>query len=304
MKCNICGAEFYSGEKECKYCGNELPEVFQTRAESKPAETGKSNAEIHSPDEKISENAERHVFVPKSEKQYCAKCGRPLEGNTGKCIVCEASEVGKYRKDITKENAEEYDMSGSRKRKRKKKGHSIAVFLILFVVMILLFFVSVYFGVELLGGLSKDEEATETPHPPTEIIATSQPKPARTPEPVDTDTNDNSDEASATEPSADRPEDVISYYGGEYLFPSYEKIISENDLDKLERQDIKLILQEIYARYGFTFEDDDLVEYFESQSWYVPTTTDIKEVESKLNKYEKENIEIIEKYQRKKGWRI
>ena len=71
----------------------------------------------------------------------------------------------------------------------------------------------------------------------------------------------------------------------------------------MSRQDIKLIYWEMYARYGYTFDYDDLIEYFEGKSWYVPTTTDSNSVETKFNSIERENKRIIEDYQKQKGWR-
>lgn len=311
MKCNICGAELDGGERICKYCGNELvSQDLQEFTEINQSKEIEENIKTSSEVEKASEDAERRVYVPKSEKQsrYCTKCGRPLDGITNKCVVCEAAEVGRsgYRNNVPEETPEEYDMAGSRNRKRKKKQNKTAVFLIMVVVMIVLFSASFLIFFNLLGGTWGSEEATPTPQSTEEIVATALP--VRTPEVVTdegTETySEKPEKPSVTEPPQDEPEDVISYYGGEYLFPSYEKVISDSELESMERQEIKLILQEIYARYGYTFEDDDLVEYFESQSWYMPTTTDIDEVEDKFNKYEKQNVEKIEAYQREMGWRI
>ena len=92
------------------------------------------------------------------------------------------------------------------------------------------------------------------------------------------------------------------------MYDTDKKIITVSELDKYKnqsngREKIKRIYWEIYARHGYTF-DDDLADYFEtSHSWYMPTTSDKSEVESQFNSYEKENIKIIEDYQRKQGWR-
>ncbi|MEE0410683.1 MAG: YARHG domain-containing protein, partial [Clostridia bacterium] len=59
----------------------------------------------------------------------------------------------------------------------------------------------------------------------------------------------------------------------------------------------------IYARHGYTF-DDDLADYFENNhEWYMPITSDKPKVEAKFNSIEKRNIKIIEEYQKQKGWR-
>ncbi len=306
MKCNICGAELESGERICRYCGNEP--VAQDFAEKADANDVSEQTNPVASVEHTDVDAERRVFVPQSEKRskYCTKCGRPLDGMTNKCVVCEASEVGSigYRKNITKEIPEEYNMAGSRNRKRKKKQNKTVIFFVLLVVMIVLFAASFLIFFNLLGGTWGSEEPTPTPTPQATETLIVNTQPVRTPEVIEDTGKQPTQTPSLTEPPKDEPEEIINYHGGEYLFPSYEKVISEKELESMSRQEIKLVLQEIYARYGYTFDDDDLIEHFESQSWYIPTTSDIDEIEAQFNKYEKENVETIENYQRKMGWRI
>lgn len=215
-------------------------------------------------------------------------------------------------------------MAASKKGKhQKKKDKKKPIkFLLLLIILVVLFLVTALLCFKwadqwLNGGKASEtassgtstevvtatERATEKPE-----IATSRPtqKPTATPSAKATarPTEKPVQKPTVTEPPKDEPESVIDYYGGEYLYPTYEKVITDSELDKLKRNEIKLILQEIYARHGFTFNDDELVEYFESQSWYLPTTTSTEEAEAEFNSYEKQNVEKIEAYQRKMGWRI
>jgi serine/threonine-protein kinase len=49
----------------------------------------------------------------------------------------------------------------------------------------------------------------------------------------------------------------------------------------------------IYARNGRKFQDKNLRAYFNSQRWYTPLYNEIPV--SRLNKYEKANIEFLKK---------
>lgn len=309
MKCNICGAEYFNGESICKYCGNTL---ISAQDRDIPPVSPAANTQ---PSNEQSE--------PK-KLNYCSKCGRPLNKLTGKCDYCIASAQQQIHPEFTYEEQEEEDMAASKKGKhQKKKDKKKPIkFLLLLIILVVLFLVTALLCFKwadkwLNGGKASEtassssstevvtatEQATETPE-----IATSRPTQRPTEKPFVKATARPTEKPvhkpTVTEPPKDEPEDVINYYGGEYLYPTYEKVITNSELDKLERDEIKLILQEIYARHGFTFNDDDLVEYFESQSWYLPTTTSTEEAEAEFNSYEKQNVEKIEAYQRKMGWRI
>ena len=61
---------------------------------------------------------------------------------------------------------------------------------------------------------------------------------------------------------------------------------------------------EIYARHGRLFIDEELQNYFDSCSWYEgyiePEDFDEK---SELSKCERKNAKLILKYEKKKGYR-
>lgn len=313
MKCNICGAEFDIGERVCKYCGNELELSEMQELEY---------YRINNPDvTKTVDKTKQPVPGQREEYKFCTKCGRPLDKVTNKCIVCaEKQAINQvYRQNTAKEKQEENDMADSRKRKhQKKKENKTVKFLIILIVLAVLLVASALIGYEwinkLLNGNSDSSPqtgsdvvtTTSIPVNSPEIVtkAPAEAKERETEKPIATEKPTPVPTPKVTEPPTSNPEEVINYHGGTYLFPSYEEVITRSELQKLNRKTVKLILQEIYARYGYTFEDDDLVEYFESQSWYMPTTTDIDEVEKQFNEYEKENVEIIENYQREQGWRI
>ena len=100
MICNICGGEIPYGETVCKYCGNVVP------ANKKKADDKANTIKIEPIPEKprvshddIDVPADATVYRSNSyiRKRYCNKCGRPLAGETQRCIVCEAKEVGRIQ---------------------------------------------------------------------------------------------------------------------------------------------------------------------------------------------------------------
>ena len=92
---------------------------------------------------------------------------------------------------------------------------------------------------------------------------------------------------------------------GDYLFPSDSQYITQADLAPLTRDEVVLVRNEIYARYGYTFSDPDIRAYFEAQSWYHP----VEGVNAStfntavFNDYERTNLETILAYEREMGWR-
>jgi len=85
------------------------------------------------------------------------------------------------------------------------------------------------------------------------------------------------------------------------------RLVTEEELSSLSPQDRKIMRNEIYARHGMVFREPQLRDYFEKQSWYRPEKIEEtqlaahkQEVDSRLNKFEKENLERIIKFDLKK----
>ncbi|MDD6243019.1 MAG: YARHG domain-containing protein, partial [Roseburia hominis] len=54
---------------------------------------------------------------------------------------------------------------------------------------------------------------------------------------------------------------------------------------------LRLARNEIYARHGYTFQDEELRAYFEAKPWYEATVTDVQDTD--LNEYEIANRDLI-----------
>jgi hypothetical protein len=96
-----------------------------------------------------------------------------------------------------------------------------------------------------------------------------------------------------------------TYFASEYLFPSNTQYISVSDLYDLSKDQVSLVLNEIYARHGCNFNSTNLRDYFNSQDWYYPVEgLNASNFDSSvLNDWEKENVATIVQYQKDQGWR-
>ncbi len=91
---------------------------------------------------------------------------------------------------------------------------------------------------------------------------------------------------------------------GDYIFPdSSINALTKDDLKELDADSCRYARNEIYARHGRMFDDEELQKYFNSKSWYEGTVKPSDFDESVLNQTEKDNIKLITDYEKKKGYR-
>jgi hypothetical protein len=92
---------------------------------------------------------------------------------------------------------------------------------------------------------------------------------------------------------------AITHYDGEYIFPNsgFEKL-TDSDLKGKNSSELLLGRNEIYARHGRKFTNDEIRAYFESCSWYkVSDSYNYDDDAANLNSIEKENVNLIRKYE-------
>jgi hypothetical protein len=63
------------------------------------------------------------------------------------------------------------------------------------------------------------------------------------------------------------------------------------ELKRLTADDIRLVINEIYARHGYIFSDRKMDAYFRSLKWYKPSS---RNVDNKLTPLEKQNITFLQ----------
>lgn len=80
------------------------------------------------------------------------------------------------------------------------------------------------------------------------------------------------------------------------IYPqSSERLLTLNDLTNLNKQDLRIMRNEIFARHGYIFKTADMKQYFNQQNWYKPIYNDVTD---QLSSIEKTNVEFIKSYER------
>lgn len=81
---------------------------------------------------------------------------------------------------------------------------------------------------------------------------------------------------------------------GEYP-QSSTKLLAEKDVENMERDELRIMRNEIYARHGYSFKLPDMREHFNRLDWYMPIATNIK---TQLTETEKKNAALIKRYEK------
>jgi len=84
---------------------------------------------------------------------------------------------------------------------------------------------------------------------------------------------------------------------GKYAFLSIKKI-TEADILNIPQEELRIMRNEIFARYGYQFKDTSLNNYFNNQEWYTKRYSDCN-ITDLLNEVERYNIELIKRYENK-----
>lgn len=100
---------------------------------------------------------------------------------------------------------------------------------------------------------------------------------------------DSNDETTASE------EDLASAL---YLMPdSADRYLEVSDIEGYSRDEIQMIINEIYAKHGREFHTQENIDYFSAQDWYEPVAgKSDEEIANEFNAYEKANVELLCKY--------
>lgn len=82
----------------------------------------------------------------------------------------------------------------------------------------------------------------------------------------------------------------------EYILPESDKRqILETEIADFTDEQRQLAINEIYARHGRLFDNQDIQDYFEQRPWYKGTIEPAEFDEAILNDYEKNNIKLLER---------
>lgn len=121
---------------------------------------------------------------------------------------------------------------------------------------------------------------------------------------MDSSNSKDSDELSDGEHQMESQSSEDGMSVDDYIIPnSSTQLLSFSDLKGLSEEECRLARNEIYARHGRKFSDEELQAYFNSKDWYQGTIEPDDFKESMLNEIETANRDTIVEYERKSGYR-
>lgn len=104
------------------------------------------------------------------------------------------------------------------------------------------------------------------------------------------------------EPAGENRQAAVS--DSRFILPgSDSRYIDVKELENFTVEQCRLARNEIYARHGRRFNDEELQAYFDSQDWYAGTVAPENFRENVLNEYELYNRDLIVKYEEQHGYR-
>ena len=86
------------------------------------------------------------------------------------------------------------------------------------------------------------------------------------------------------------------------LYATDTKYYSKEDFQDVPPLIIYLAKNEIYARHGYIFKDENLNNYFKGQLWYIPLISAEEFDGSILNEYERENLKLLAEIDKYRKW--
>lgn len=125
--------------------------------------------------------------------------------------------------------------------------------------------------------------------------ATAAPAETATPEPTPTPTPTPTPSPSPSPTPEPTPATVESNF---YILPqSNQRLLTYVDIQNFTKQDMMLARNEIFARHGRKFKDEDVRTYFESQSWYKGTIEPEDFSTSVFSDIEQKNVDFLKQYE-------
>ncbi len=80
------------------------------------------------------------------------------------------------------------------------------------------------------------------------------------------------------------------------LYPEAStRLLTEKDVENMQKPDLRMSRNGIYARHGYSFKMKDMRTYFDGQDWYMPMHTDIR---GNLTDIEVKNAELLRRYEK------
>ena len=222
---------------------------------------------------------------------YCRKCGQKLKETSRFCKICGTP--------VMMESTIEDEVISPMKHK-KRWPIVLMIFLGVFLIILAAFI--------LKYKMNQISEQSEVPD--NQVIAnewSSQTDDFETDFSTDNSEEDISElvEKEVSEEDQKQTEETeMQDEASEYFIPdSDSKYLTMKDLEGYSADDCRIARNELFARHGRKFTDENLKSYFESKSWYEGTIEPEDFDDSVFNEYEIANRDLIVEYEKEKGYR-
>lgn len=222
------------------------------------------------------------IASPKEQKKIVAD----LKGNIE--VFLEENPNATY-KDITDkygrpEEIAEYYIAASEPDELRKKGNSLLYGIICLVVAAVLIAAAM-----IIFNLNKQKPQNDGVSANTDTSGVASTVSA----PESEATSETGDESQPDEFAIEETD--TSYY---ILAESYKRKLTEEDIAGLDKHELMLARNEIYARHGRKFVDSEVQEYFNAQGWYKGSIEPEDFDEGvELNDIEYRNIQFIQRHE-------
>ena len=74
------------------------------------------------------------------------------------------------------------------------------------------------------------------------------------------------------------------------------RLLKEDDLNNLQKEELRQMRNEIYARHGYAFKVREVQHFFDGQPWYMPISLDVRKSLTSIEKSNEIAIKSYEKY--------
>lgn len=207
------------------------------------------------------------------------------ENTVSKMVNAIKNEIEKEEKDREKKKKDAeyqaYLLEQAEETARRKRRNKIIMWSVAAGVILLLVLFSA------IGSNNQDSSNVATsPSDNTTVVQEKESK--------KTETVEKSIDAT---PSIREQKEIVETSGEGYEEVLSERKLVESDLDGKTKKDLEILRNSIYAKYGYKFKREDLLNYFSQFSWYNPITRDMSEVYNSMSDVEKYNIDFIKKHE-------
>lgn len=233
--------------------------------------------------------------------KFCIYCGHEISENAKFCTTCGKEQIqDKQPRSRTVWTDDQDDANEYTRAAKKGKKYKAVI-----VVLVIVFAAGIIWKAGIFQKNNNDNSVATIKNSQEEVSADSENEETKKKTDVstqDTDTTLQNKQQNVQQDNVTQADQNEVVSTDEYILPTDTQYISESDLWGLTQEEVALARNEVYARHGYVFQNQDYQNYFSSKSWYQPDAA-YQPMDDTLSKIEKANVDMIVKYEVSKGWR-